>query len=453
MQLETLLHATALSNFALAFDKYTRHYDKSKLPRMTYPGEFYLLQAGEVGVGLAKAAQLVIKLGVPGDQVVVVQTTVDAGELQAHPRRGTGRFVQRNFIKVDRLLEAGPAGDLLPLSIEEALARALRLLNPQMRSYAELAPRTLSVLPIARACQAKCMFCFSEASVSADIAPSLAFLQRAEAVCQAAKARGAQRFVITGGGEPGLLKHAAMLELIAAGRRHFDKVVLITNGVHLARLDPASRRQRLLDYAAAGLGVLSVSRHQADPAENARIMGLDTHTERILASRAAPEDRQRLEGLRLRLICVLQKGGVQDEETLATYLDWAAGQGVRELCFKELYVSTTLESSYAGKPENQWSLENQVPLSTLTEFLARHGFTVAHRLPWGAPVLTGLWRGQPLAIAAYTEPSLFWERSTGIARSWNLMADAVCLASLEDPASEVMPGIAPSKRIFKVSKL
>jgi hypothetical protein len=65
----------------------------------------------------------------------------------------------------------------------------------------------------------------------------------------------------------------------------------------------------------------------------------------------------------------------------------------------------------------------------------KRGFAVASRLPWGAPVLTGLWNGALLAVAAYTEPSLFWERSTGIARSWNIMADGQCLVSLEDPAS------------------
>ncbi|MEZ0091017.1 hypothetical protein ABH925_002176 [Streptacidiphilus sp. EB129] len=42
-------------------------------------------------------------------------------------------------------------------------------------------------------------------------------------------------------------------------------------------------------------------------------------------------------------------------------------------------------------------------------------------------------------IAAYTEPSLLWERTSGIARSWNVMADGRCDASLEDQASEIVP--------------
>ena len=43
-----------------------------------------------------------------------------------------------------------------------------------------------------------------------------------------------------------------------------------------------------------------------------------------------------------------------------------------------------------------------------------------------------------IRVAAYTEPSLFWERSHGVARSWNLMSDGRCLASLEDRASEIL---------------
>ncbi len=47
-----------------------------------------------------------------------------------------------------------------------------------------------------------------------------------------------------------------------------------------------------------------------------------------------------------------------------------------------------------------------------------------------------------LRVAAYTEPSLFWERTNAIARSWNIMADGTCLASLEDRQSTIAPVIA-----------
>ena len=83
-----------------------------------------------------------------------------------------------------------------------------------------------------------------------------------------------------------------------------------------------------------------------------------------------------------------------------------------------------------------------MPLALILEFAARHGFVEIARLPWGSPVFRGTWRGKPMQIAAYTEPSLFWERSQGVARSWNLMADGRCLVSLEDRASEIQSSTA-----------
>ena len=147
-------------------------------------------------------------------------------------------------------------------------------------------------------------------------------------------------------------------------------------------------------------------------------------------------------GLNLRLICVLQQGGIDSREALADYLSWAAANGVRELCFKELYVSTTLASRYHAAPENGWSHAHQVPLAWLMQTLRGWGFVQTGELPWGAPVYSGTWATADgatlqLRIAAYTEPSVFWERSHGLARSWNLMADGTCLASLEDPTSAI----------------
>lgn len=136
---------------------------------------------------------------------------------------------------------------------------------------------------------------------------------------------------------------------------------------------------------------------------------------------------------------MLQHGGVTDAAEVADYLSWAAAQGVEEVCFKELYVSTSTESLYFDRAANVWSREHQVSLSIVTGFAEQHGFELASRLPWGAPVYDGSWDGRPMRIAAYTEPSLLWERTNGIARSWNVMADGRCYASLEDRASEIVP--------------
>jgi hypothetical protein len=86
---------------------------------------------------------------------------------------------------------------------------------------------------------------------------------------------------------------------------------------------------------------------------------------------------------------------------------------------------------------NAWSDSHQVPLSVVLEWAERRGFRVENRLPWGAPVFLGQVDGRDVRVAAYTEPSLFWERTHGMARSWNVMADGTCLASLEDRGSRL----------------
>ena len=139
----------------------------------------------------------------------------------------------------------------------------------------------------------------------------------------------------------------------------------------------------------------------------------------------------------MRFISVLQAGGIENEAEVKSYLTWVTNQGVDEICFKELYVSTSAESVYYDRSANEWSRNRQVSLSLITGFAEQQGFVVESRLPWGAPVYHGKWKNQPLRMAAYTEPSLFWERSQGVARSWNIMADGRCHVSLEDRASEI----------------
>ena len=146
--------------------------------------------------------------------------------------------------------------------------------------------------------------------------------------------------------------------------------------------------------------------------------------------------------LRLRFTCVLQRGGIDSIKAIESYVDWATEIGVPELCFKELYVSTSVESVYYRHSANEWSHSNQVPLSLVLDFADRYGFVEVDRLPWGSPVFRGEWRGRRVQIAAYTEPSLLWERAHGVARSWNYMSDGRCLVSLEDRASEIRLPIA-----------
>lgn len=458
LQCEPVYHVTVASNFARAFDKYSGCYDKAALPRSTYPGRFFVLASSELGIGVAKASRLLTKLQLPGDRLLVLEAHVapDALQLNLETDTGLGQVLPGSRLPIAAVHWVAGDGTLEATTVEEALATSLKTLSTELTPYAALAPRTLSVLPIARACQASCRFCFSECSASLGQRARLADIVGVERWMAPAAAAGTKRFVITGGGEPGLLAHSSLTELIAAGRRHFPTVVLITNGIHLAGPPAPRRAAMLLDYARWGLSVLAISRHHGDDSVNRAIMGVDTGTLDLLHTWRDLRSRGNLTGLRLRLICVLQKGGVETSDDIKAYLEFAAREGVDEVCFKELYVSTTLESAYHDRPENAWSRANQVPLAMLTETLARLGFEQTGALPWGSPLYSGKIAGtcsemHALRVAAYTEPSLYWERANGIARSWNLMADGSCLASLEDPDSLLtLPGAEAPRRVIRL---
>jgi organic radical activating enzyme len=439
---ETLWHVTVLSNLIRGYDKYSRAYSKSRIPESTFADRFFLLRESELRHGVAKARPLLQRLDIPGNRLVALRTAVSAQELRANTRTGIGRFVERDHIILDAvgwLGEETRCPRVVP--IEEACAQSLKLLRPQLWSFDAMRPRSFSVLPIANACQAACPFCFSDASVSADQAQARLQLAEVSRYASLARQQGAERFVITGGGEPGLVRHSALCELIAAGSAALGKSVLITNGHHLALHGEADRAQVLADYADAGLRVLAISRHHHDAHTNRDIMRLDTDAGAV--ARTWSDGRSRWPELQLRLICVLQRGGVENRAQLEAYLTWAVGLGVSEVCFKELYVSTSVESVYYRHSANAWSHANQVPLAIVRDAAAARGLREVDRLPWGAPIFAGEWNGRPLRIAAYTEPSLLWERSEGIARSWNLMADGRCLASLEDRASELQATVKP----------
>ena len=368
---------------------------------------------------------------------------VSVDQLKPNTRNGLGQFVDGPAIRVDGtafIEETGFNIRLIPVAVEEASALSFRLLHPELHAYQEIQPRTFSILPIARGCQASCPFCFSEASASAEQEQAKLDLAHVQRLATTARKRGAERFVITGGGEPGLVRHELLREVIAIGRDTLGKVVLITNGNHLAGRESKEMAARLSDYAFAGLSVLAISRHHYDDDASEQLMSLRTDVASV--ARAWSNGRASWPSLRLRFTCVLQRGSIDDMKALEAYVDWVSALGVSEICFKELYVSTSVESVYHRHAANEWSHANQVPLSLVLDFATRHGFDEISRLPWGSPIFRGEWKGRPMQIAAYTEPSLFWERAHGIARSWNLMSDGRCLASLEDRASEIQVPIA-----------
>lgn len=431
-------YVTVLSNFARGYDKYQRRYTKDNIPESAFADKFFVLRADEVSIGIAKAEKLLKKLGLEGDGIIALKTHAPESSMRRDHASGLGQYMPQNHIDVDSVYHVDPVThDLTPARIEDIMARSFTAIGHKLSSWEDLTPRSVSVLPIALACQASCKFCFSKASVSSDFQGRISDWDRISEVLKEAKKRGAERAVITGGGEPTLLKKDDLLRLVQTCAQEFNKVVLINNGQRIAALPPDQRQKMIKDLDQAGLSVLAISRHHYDPAVNKSIMGIDTHTEDLLS--ALREEKRDIKNLKPRFVCVLQKGGIDSVQSIENYVSWAVRQGVHEVNFKELYVSTTDESCYSDRAANDYSARNQVSLKLVFEVATKNNWQQVAALPWGAPVFRGQINGQNVQVAAYTEPSVYWERTHGTARSWNLMADGTVLASLEDPKSVVMP--------------
>lgn len=427
-------YVTVLSNWLLGYNRYQNIYSKQSIALSTFPNEFYLLKDDELHIGVKKASALLSKVDVTGDMLIRVVADVDETMVNKNVRNGLGWVIADHKIGVENVYVYAD-GEWVKSTVEDVTAQAYLLQNKALKQYGELKPLTLSFLPIAMACQASCLFCFSGSSISSEKKKRIKDFKHLEYWCDTASKAGAERFVITGGGEPTIMPFVELIECLQLSSKFFNKNVIISNGLFLSKLPEEEIVERLQQLKQAGLSVLSLSYHHYDPVTNKKIMGLDTGAEKILKVYSEC-DKDTVP--KIRIVCVLQKTGVEDASGFQNFIDLALKYNVDQLCFKELYVASTFESLYSKAKENIYSRDHQVSLTTLINFCDTKALPVVKELPWGSPIyrFTGK-GGKHVDIAAYTEPSVGWERSNGIARSWNYMADEKCYASLEDEASEI----------------
>jgi cyclic pyranopterin phosphate synthase len=271
---------------------------------------------------------------------------------------------------------------------------------------------TCSVLPVRVACNLRCPFCFSKSSVSAlrkekvdwrrlDVAGYYRF----------ARERGANRLVITGGGEP-LLRPDDVVYLVSQGQSYFAEIACFTNGTFLTH-DLARRLQD------AGLSYLCYSRHAALDATNRRLMGPGAPRLADFVTAAGP--------LKIRATCVMARGYVEDATGVWAYVEALRPYGITEFTFKHTYVAYE-GSLFQGSGENAWAREHQVSADPF----AGEGEVVA-RLPWGPCVR----RLKGVQVCYYHEPTPRWELRHRLGRSTNLLSDGTVYASLEDTRSRL----------------
>lgn len=424
-------YITVLSNWLLGYDKYSNTYRKDLLSKSTYPNEFYLLDDSMLDIGLEKAIKLLKKININNNIIIRIETQINSEIVKKNTKNGKGYVITQNFIPVSKVYFYID-NQWKEKIIEDVNSLSYLLKDNNLYSYEELTPRTLSILPIAFACQAKCKFCFSESSISFEQEHFQIDMENLRSLCTLAKLKGADRFVITGGGEPGILKFSNLLNIVREAKIAFNKIVLITNAVFLSKLPEEEVIQKISQLIDSGLSTLCISYHHYNSVLNKEIMGLDNKVEYLVNVINSHPSRNKL---KLRLICVLQKKYIDSIDEIDKYINFACKLQVEQVCFKELYVSSTTESLYANNKENIYCLEHQTPLNEVIKWANQKKAEQVSKLPWGSPIFKYYQKNQCIEIAAYTEPSVGWEKYNKIARSWNILSDGKCYVSLEDKSS------------------
>lgn len=424
---------TTATNFLICYDKYSNTYDKSKQVKSKYNDKFYLLKEGDVSYDdlskiLNKLSDRINKSESSLDFIVKIYIDLKSDiykndESGDGTKTNVGHYIDgvivstKSFHKINN----GVQVDVYP---EDILALAYKTQSESLMEYDKLKPRTLSYLPVKIECQASCKFCFSKSSISLNKRLEPLEHGKLDRACALSKERGAERFVITGGGEPLLFGYDGIIDILKVASKYYNNILIITNGKEIE--DYSDSQMDALK--SNGLERIAVSIHSDNLEQNKNIMRLDVDYKKVF-------HKIRKAGLKTRLICVLQKGGIDNQERILDYIKFSIENKINEICFKELYVSTNIESDYHNSKANVYSSNNRVSLSIVTNTMDELQAKKIIELPWGSPVYLLKHTAGDVRIAAYTEPSVGWERTNGIARSWNLMFDHKCYASLESDES------------------
>lgn len=432
---ENYFFITLASNFLLCYDKYSQNYDKSKQKKSKHPF-FYLLNniqdlhkiKNKLLMLKKDDTDFFVKVNVDVDHFQKTQEIFENNTDNEGTKTGIGFYIKTTKLKVLSVEEAkDDRFSFHSIQCEHLLSECYQIKTEDLKNYDELKPRSLSYLPIKIACNAKCKFCFSKSSISINRRLNLFEIDRLDLICQKAKEKGATRFVLTGGGEPLLFGLSNLYHTLTVSSRYFDNNLMISNGKEFEKYSLDEIKQ----LKQSGLSRVAISIHHYDLNKNKNIMQLDVDYRSVV-------EKLKQAGLKVRFICVIQKEGVANSKDVEKYIQFALTHHVNEICFKELYVSTAVESEYYKTDANLYCINNQISLSIITDYCETiNPSKIVVKLPWGAPVYNVNMNGYQVSVAAYTEPSVGFERNHGIARSWNIMADLSCFVTLEDENSKL----------------
>jgi cyclic pyranopterin phosphate synthase len=252
-------------------------------------------------------------------------------------------------------------------------ARATRPVDFWGQSREVYANANLSVYSGQR-CNARCAFCVEElrpASRGRELAPTRTTLEDETAYFGAlgrvlAAVRPLDPSVSVTGGEPS--KDPRLPRILRTLEAHgARKRTLTTNG---SGLFDAREGRTVLDWiVTTGVRHLNVSRAHVDDGENARRMGYDA-SPGWETLRAAVE-RTRGTDTRLRLSCVLLRGGVEGLGDVMGYLEAAREAGIDNVVFRRLMA--TDPTTVTVNSVVRYSDRHRLPLEPLLDSVSADG--------------------------------------------------------------------------------
>ncbi len=209
------------------------------------------------------------------------------------------------------------------------------------RDYRVAQPVTFTPYASVRPCSARCRFCSETLRPQVGGTAAASLRPPPDYFAQLRQARAQLRGLPLSHSLSGLEMtddeawFVELLQTLGAAEREgllVEQRVLYSNGAGFARGHGEVLLQALQRF---GLSWIELSRHHPQQAQNDAIMRFRPG-EAIADADVFVATAQRIaEALPLRMVCILQHGGIADADGVAAYLDWARACGARTVIFRE----------------------------------------------------------------------------------------------------------------------
>lgn len=238
------------------------------------------------------------------------------------------------------------------------------------RQYRVAQPITFTPYAAARPCSARCRFC-SENLRETDAGRAAATLRPQRDYFDAlrgalAQLRGLPLSYSLSGLETSddagwCLRMLDVLDAAARDGVPADERVLYSNGAGFAQ----AQGDALVEaFARFGLSWVELSRHHPDAARNQAIMRFRPGEPVADGNVFAAVARRLGDRMPLRLVCIVQRGGIDDVEGVAAYLRMAATLGAGTVIFREF---SRLDAGYRDNATRRYLDTARVPMPSLVD--------------------------------------------------------------------------------------